>query len=206
MPGQNIIKEYVTDSFYHAYNRGVDKREVFIDDGDYRTFLNLFKRYLSNKTIKDPQGRPYKSLHNDIELAAYCLMPNHYHLLLYQKNPNAITDLLQRVMTAYVGYFNKKQRRSGRLFQERYRASHIYNEAYLWHISRYIHLNPLDLGVSYADYPYSSYAYYVSRSPSWLKPDRILDMFEDSQSDYETFLKDYRDYRNTLNEVKLELA
>ncbi len=115
MPNRNIVKIYSPDSYYHIYNRGVNGRTIFKESGDYAVFLNLLKRSLDDQPAKDKQGREYPWLHRDIELLAFCLMPNHYHLLVYQKDDkNAITKLLIRgVCTTYTVYFNKKYRRAG---------------------------------------------------------------------------------------------
>ena len=86
MPSKNVVKIYENNTYYHAYNRGVEKRTVFIDDEDYATFLGLLKRSLDEHPETDDKGREYRWLANDVELVAFCLMPNHFHLLLYQMN------------------------------------------------------------------------------------------------------------------------
>ena len=125
------------------------------------------------------------------DLVAYCLMPNHYHLLVYLKEKDGAVKLIQGVMTAYSMYFNKKYGRVGGLFQGVFLASRIDNEMYLWHISRYIHLNPLNLG-DYRRYPYSSYRDFTGeRNSAWLQPQRIISTSKDRQ-DYIGFVADYK--------------
>jgi putative transposase len=200
MPSRNRVKVYVNDSYYHVYNRGLNKQPIFKDDYDYSVFLNLLKRYLSNKVVKDKVGREYDSLNGRIELLAFCLMPNHFHLLIYQNDEAAMTALLRRVSTAYSAYFNKKYKRSGALFQERFKANRISKDEYLAHISRYIHMNPND----YRKWKYSSLPYYMSKQKAeWIKPEKILDLFE---NDYMNFLKEYEDRKKMLEEIELELA
>lgn len=207
MPSRNIVKEYAQNAYYHAYNRGLNKQTIFADSQDYSVFLNLLKRYLSVKPAKDKYDRLYDNFSKEVDLMAFCLMKNHFHLFFYQKKPKSISALLQRTMTSYVGYFNKKYQRLGPLFQDRFKASLIDNEAYLWHISRYIHLNPLDLGNEFEDYPYSSYQYFVSaRAEDWLHPERVLAMHQEHHANYDEFCHDYTDYKETLDEIKLELA
>lgn len=207
MPSRNRAKTYASNTFYHVYNRGVNKDAIFLEDEDYSVFLNLLKRYLSSRQIKDARGRPYDNLSKQVELLAYCLMPNHFHLLLFQNDAHGITRLLRRVMNSYVGYFNKKYNRLGHLFQDVYKASDIDNEAYLWHISRYIHLNPMDIDQDWQAYPYSSIGYYLGKQKaSWIRPKRILDMHEEQRGNYLDFLKDYQDYQKTLNDIKLYSA
>jgi putative transposase len=207
MPSKNIVKEYQPDSFYHVYNRGVNKQNIFTEDTDYQVFLNLLKRHLSAKNSTDRYGRTYKNFSKELELLAFCLQKNHLHLFFYQLTDRSLSNLMQRVMTAYSVYFNKKYHRLGHLFQDRFKASLIDNDAYLWHISRYIHLNPLDMGKDFEDYPYSSYPYYVSAQTSdWIHPERILALHQDHQSNYDEFCHDYEGYKETLDEIKLELA
>ncbi len=207
MPGRNIEKVYIEDSFYHVYNRGLNKMDIFKDDEDYRVFLNLLKRCLGEKIQTNKKHREYPNFHNDLELLSYCLMPNHFHLLIRTKSkPKLLPELMKSVMTAYVMHFNKKYERTGPLFGKRYRAIRITSDEYLWHISRYIHLNPLDIGQDYKKYPYSSIDYYTGKKSSdWIKPDEILDMFTEAGENYGKFLEDYIDRKEELKENKAEL-
>jgi putative transposase len=201
MPSRNRLKIYVPEGYYHIYNRGVEKRLIFQDDADYQVFLNLLKRYLDGAPHKDASGRQYEWLHDRLELLAYCLLPNHYHLLIYVHDELAMTRLLRGAITSYTGYFNKKYQRVGPLFQDRYKASHILNDAYLQHISRYIHLNPKD----WQQWEYSSLPYYLGhKKAGWLQPQRMLEVFQGD--DYLEFVRDYRDHKQMLEEIKLELA
>lgn len=201
MPSRNRIKAYAPDSYYHVYNRGVEKRVIFLDDQDYTVFLSLLKRYLSGEEHKDHLGRIYEDLSDEIELLAFCLMPNHLHLLLYQSTERGITNLLQRVMTSYTMYFNRKYKRVGTLFQDRFKASRISRDEYLQHISRYMHLNPMD----YKNWEFSSLPYYLgNKKAAWLKPGRILEMF--GAGEYRRFVADYEDHKKMLDEVRDELA
>lgn len=202
MPGRNLEKTYLEQSFYHVYSRGVNKERIFHDNDDYSVFLNLFKRYLGGKPVSDKKGREYLWLHNEVELLAYCLMPNHVHILLYQHTQKAMTDLLKSVMITYSMYFNKKYQRVGPVFQSRFRASLIHRDDYLQHISRYIHLNPRN----YQEWEFSSLPYYLGKkSAEWIKPDRILELF-DSVHEYKRFVDDYHEHKKVLDDVKHELA
>lgn len=208
MPSRNIIKEYASDSYYHVYNRGLNKSKIFRTDYDYAVFLNLFKRHLSKKPIHDKKGRVYTHLRKDIKLTAFCLMPNHFHLLMYQEDePQALVTIMRCVLTSYSKYFNKRYKRVGPLFQARYKAVRITSESYLWHISRYIHLNPLDIARDYKAYPYSSYLNFTGeRDSEWLSPDIILEMHRDANNNYKKFVDDYISYREDIRESKFELA
>ena len=206
MPSRNRVKSYTPDTYYHAYNRGLNGRRIFSNDDDYRAFLNYGKRYLSPAIITDPKGRPYAKLHHQVNLLAYCLMPNHFHLLLYQTRPHGMDNLLQRWLTSYVPYFNKRHNRKGPLFQDIYKACDIDNEKYLWHISRYIHLNPLDIKKEWRGFPYSSIDYYLgNRQADWLNPKKLLDMHREYGQDYDQFVAYYIDHKQALDEIKLYL-
>ncbi|CAN5624720.1 hypothetical protein BH23PAT1_BH23PAT1_1570 [soil metagenome] len=219
MPSKNSLKEYVAESYYHIYNRGVEKRIIFQDDLDYQVFLSYFKVALSPDDADDDQIKQIDTallpgserlrrlrLHEEVELLAFCLLPNHFHLMLYQHSERGIQKLMQSVMTGYVMYFNKRNERVGGLFQGRYKASMIGNDAYLQHISRYIHLNTIDAGDRPETYEYSSYPFYLGKSQAkWMKPQRILKLFNNVQQ-YVDFVHDYEDYKRVLNQTKRQLA
>jgi putative transposase len=201
MPSRNTIKLDVSESYYHVYARGLCKQQIFVDQSDYVFFINLFSRYLSAGERKSPSG-PYPHYHNQVELLCYCLMPNHFHLLLYQKDEKAMSNLMRSVMTSYSRYFNKMRKRTGPLFESRYKAVRIDAQNQLEHVSRYIHLNPR----YWKRYPHSSIAWYRhGEEPEWLKTDRILGLFK-SRNDYVYFLEDYENIRNMLKEIRRELA
>lgn len=202
MPAKNIIKQYGADQYYHVYTRGVAKQAIFLGPDDYLYFLSLFKRYLSYLPTKSRRHGAYPHFGNRLDLLAYCLMPNHIHLLLYQADEQAMTEFLRALMTSYSMYFNRKYKRVGPVFQSRYKASRITTPSYLEHISRYIHLNPKQ----WRDYEYSSLPYYLDvRSAEWLKPQAIMDIF-DKQNTYLAFLEDYQQQKQMLDDIKWELA
>jgi len=212
MPAKNVEKIYKVNAVYHAYNLGVEKRKIFLDDQDYRVFLHLLKYYLSaaGKGTPHPitttgklnliRPRPLKNLNREVELIAYCLMPNHYHLLLKQTTIDGMTKLLRRVATTYSLYFNRRYKRVGYLFQGRYKAVRIEDQAGLLQLSCYIHLNPKGLEqmtrCDLVTYPYSSYPYFLRlKTADWLHPEEILtltshykDFVEQSPSEQEDSL------------------
>ena len=201
MPSPNVLKIDVEDSFYHIFARGASKQAIFVDELDYLYFENLFARYLSNKPMQDKQGMAYPNYNGSIELLAFCLMPNHFHLLIYQRHSKAMTRLLRGVCGAYSSYFNKKYKRIGPLFQDRFKANLISRDEYLQHISRYIHLNPKD----YRTWEFSSLAYYLGvKKTAWIRPERILGLF--NTGEYAGFVADYQEHREMLDEIKTELA
>jgi len=208
MPSRNVIRRFTEGGIYHVYNRGVEKRDIFMDEQDYAVFLHLLKFYLSPPDPNDThpsvqfqnysviRPRPLENLNNEVELIAYCLMPNHFHLLLKQSVNDGVTNLLRRISTTYAMYFNKRYKRVGYLFQGPYKAAHVENDSYLLHLSRYIHLNPLELTrFLLVNYPYSSYQYFLgNKHATWLKPKIILDYFDKSK--LLPFLNKYPSYQN----------
>lgn len=192
MPSKNIVKYYEQDQYYHVYNRGVEKRVIFVDDQDYAVFLGLIKKFLTGERsleVGSSNRHRFKHLGDEVDLISYCLMPNHYHLFLYQKTAKGISKFMRKLATGYSMYFNQKYNRVGSLYQGVYKASLISSDAYLCHISRYIHLNPN----SYADYDYSSLKYFVRPElvPKWLKPSHVIDLFNGSPQEYAKFVDDY---------------
>lgn len=229
MPARNSVKIYVTNSFYHIYNRGVEKRNIFEDEQDYKVFLNYLKESLSSppnlsKTVPkivNVQGRTFtfkafphlpKNFLNEIELLAFCLMPNHFHLLIRQNDKDSIKKFMQSLLTRYSLYFNKKYQRVGSLFQGKYKAVIVKDESYILHLSRYIHLNPSEYTQDLIN-TYSSYAYYLGiRKASWVKPNFILSFFDNKVlplfkkfNDYKDFVEKYaEDSKEVLGNLTLE--
>ena len=196
MPSRNIVKQFSDDQYYHVYNRGVEKRKIFTDEQDYTVFIGLIKKYLTGEAPADSKNRhKFKHLGDDVSIMSYCLMANHFHLLLHQKSDAGISQFMRKLNTGYVMYFNNRHDRVGGLFQGVYKASHISSDPYLYHVSRYIHLNPVD----YITYPYSSIKYYLnpSSTPEWFNTKRVTDLFDGSSKEYISFVEDY-----TMNEVE----
>ncbi|HTE22148.1 MAG TPA: transposase [Candidatus Limnocylindria bacterium] len=202
MPGRNIVKQYAADQYYHIYSRGVAKQAVYLDEQDYMYFLGLLKRYLSNEPSLSTARVAYPCYGKRAKLLTYCLMSNHFHLLLFQSDEKAIVELMRSLMTSYSMYFNRRYKRVGPVFQSRYKASRISEDSYLEHISRYIHLNPKE----WETYEYSSLRYYLGNAQAdWVKPDQILDIFP-SQEQYLEFVRDYEGHKAILDEIHWELA
>ncbi len=185
MPIKNTVKQFDAPAYYHVYNRGAGNQPIFYDNQDREKFLSLFARHIdpSDRSCKS-DGREYEKY--SIEVVAYCLMGNHFHLLVFQESdPEALTRLMRSVATAYTMYFNHRYKRYGHLFQSIYKASRITDEAYLVHISRYIHMNPR----SYLRYRWSSIRYYLgAAAPVWVNVKRVNAM---SPQQYREFLRLY---------------
>ena len=216
MPAKNSIKQYVENSFYHIYNRGVDKRIIFIQDLDYQMFLSYLKNYLSILSLQQVRPVRKSTLFLEIDLIAYCLMPNHFHLLIKQKSAKSIIKFMRCLINAYTRYFNTRHKRIGHLFQGKYKASLITEDLYLLQLSRYIHRNPLELFRSdlhkiLSEYPYSSYKDFLGlRNTVWVKPNEVLNFFAlDKQKNnldlnYQGFVEQFNKDENDINEFILE--
>lgn len=207
---------FANDHYYHIYNRGVDKRRIFLENKQYYRFIhdlyefndsdavtNLSWRlhyYRSRESIVDyrfptsivPMVKKRKEL---VEIVCFCLMPNHFHLILKQLIEKGISKFMHKLGTGYANYFNEVQKRTGALFEGRFKSILIENDEYLMHLSRYIHLNCIDLiepewkeeGIKdlkaanrfLEAYKWSSYLDYIGKRnmPSVINTDFLLDYF-----------------------------
>lgn len=213
MPARNIVKHYTENSYYHVYNRGVEKRTIFIDEQDCQVFLYYMKVYLLPlNSVRDMQALGLKTkrfeklnLHDDVELLCFALMPNHFHLLLRNKTERGIRMFMQRLTTAYVMYFNKKYNRIGSLFQNIYKASLVTTDSYLLHLSRYIHLNSSTLRSKTIDFQqFSSLPYFLeTKHAEWINPKFILSYFESETKLAQNF--GYMNFMSALSSDSEEL-
>lgn len=170
MPAKNALKTYAESSYYHIYNRGVNKGLIFPDNHDYKTFLFYLKIYLSpaklqGEYLKVPPSHKLKNYSDQIKLFAYCLMPNHFHLLIRQANAYDINFFMRSLTSKYAMYFNRKYKRVGPLFQGVYKAVLVESEQQLLYLTKYIHRNPIDIlpsGRVLEGYKYSTYGNYLN--------------------------------------------
>ncbi len=142
----------VPNEYYHIYNRGTDKRSIFKDAADHRRFVELLYLTNTNLSINMRNVRRMESSIFDFDregqlvyIGAYCLMPNHFHILLTPLEKNGIQEFIQKLSTAYSMYFNKRYERTGTLFQGRFKSQHADSDEYLKYLFSYIHLNPIKL-------------------------------------------------------------
>src|SRR3989344_7001565 len=191
---------------YHVYNRGIEKRTIFGGDDDRWRFLTLMV-LLQGDSVVNKIGRLVLSVKHRIfdkpvfkevirnrytELVAFCLMPNHFHMILRETKEGGISKFMQRFLNAYTKYFNAKYRRSGHLFEGKFKSAHVDTDEYLDYLSAYIHLNPRELrGFSglEVNYTWSSFQDFVheNRLGGFLKPGIILEKFYKG-SEYEKFV------------------
>lgn len=228
MPSKNSIKIYAENSYYHIYNRGVEKRLIFQDQQDYGVFLSYLKAYLTAKNELELRQKlsnsntSYKekdkilkvlrlnNFYGEITLLAYSLMPNHFHLFIKQKNALSIDKFMQSLATRYTMYFNRKHKRVGSLFQAVYKAVLVETENQFVYLSKYIHKQALALqGETLRGWkekqPCSFSEYLGLRKTDWVNPKEILHYFSNtnpalSYKDFVLELDDYGSIRNLIFE------
>ena len=181
------------DALYHVISRGNGRQNIFITDRDRQAFVKLLRE------VSD---------HYAIDIHAYVLMNNHYHLLLMTREAN-LSRAMQWFGTTYTRRFHMHNHTSGHLFQGRFKSLLVENDAYLLQLSCYIHRNPLRAGMveRLADYPWSSYPFYAykKKAPAWLRTDLILGRFNaaNRHAAYRRKVELYSDQEGNLwNEVK----
>ena len=195
------------DEYYHVFNRAVNKQVIFHDTGDYFRFLFLIL-YLQSSVVFQQLGRKVKEFIQSraldsgeedeiikkrrVEVVAFCIMPNHFHLIVKESDEGGIAAYMQRVLTSYSKYYNTKYEKSGHVFQGPYQVVHIADDPQLLHLSAYIHRNCREIPKWFkkeGQYPWSSYQDFI-RESSWsglLVPDIILGQFK-SKEKYHNFV------------------
>ncbi|MFA6476520.1 MAG: transposase [Candidatus Paceibacterota bacterium] len=212
---------FSVDEYYHVYNRGVDKRVVFVEDKDYFRFIRLL--YICNssepvvmkelQSLSDKEFFNFKKGEELVYLGAYCLMPNHFHLLIKEKTENGIALFLKKVLTAYSMYFNKKYERRGLLFERPYQATHLDDDIYLNYIYAYIHLNPVKLidhdwkekGITslrktkdfLAGYRYSSYLDFIGieREEAKILRKKVFPEYFSDKKEFDDFISEWLNFQ-----------
>ncbi len=224
--------QFVEDQIYHIYNRGVDKRKIFLDDQDYFRFIHdLFEfndeeptlnvAYYFNSKSQEIESQHIEKERNPrkllVEILVFTLMPNHFHLVLKQKRERGIVKFMQKLGTGYTNYFNKNYERVGSLFQGRFKAVLVSEDAHFINLPFYIHTNPLDLiyGSSTSidwrkcadfleNYKWSSFQDYIGKKnfPSITSRKFLLDFFG-GEKEYKKTSQDWIKERNEkLEEIK----
>jgi putative transposase len=145
-------EKLTTGNIYHVFNRGVEKRTLFLDEIDNLRFINNLIIFNDKKIVLNAKYRIKEIEKSDVrepivDILAFCLMPNHFHLLLSQREDGGISKFMNKIGVGYTNYFNLRHGRVGPLFQGAFKSVLIDKEAQFIHIPYYIHLNPLDLAM-----------------------------------------------------------
>ena len=148
MGTRNLV--FSEGEFYHIYSRGIEKRKIFLSKKNYKRFVYLL--YTANSTepvhLSNYQGISLMDIPRGetiVDIGAWCLMPNHFHLILKEKIENGISIFMKKLLTGYSMYFNVKEQRKGKLFEGKFQAKHLDYDQYLKYEFTYVHLNPISL-------------------------------------------------------------
>jgi putative transposase len=222
--------ELITEEYYHIYNRGTDKREIFSGEEDYFRFLKSLKEFNVSKPIGSlyekhlrekrnlstlgtsgvPNGHPMSTTSKLVEIICYCLNHNHYHLILKQLQEKGIEKFMQRMGNGYTKYYNQKNSRSGVLFQGPFKSAHIDTNEYFLYVSAYVNANHFIHGCEENGHPmstenlwkYSSLSDYLGKRNGVLcDKTAILDQFKNIK-EYESFVVDNALYLREKKEME----
>lgn len=227
--------QIANNELYHIYNRGVEKRKVFMNKNDYLRFLKCLKEFnnkekvnLKDLTSSNPRGsvagvrKRKKTIEPLVDIICFCLMPNHFHIIVRQVTEGGIVLFMQKLSAGYTGYFNLKYERVGPLFQGAYKIKWVKNDAVLKHLVSYIHKNPIELlesnwkekgiknikkALEFIElYKWSSYNDFIGKFSSGIINTHILDEIFDDLQNYKNLFMEIlqRNYEQTLFEVMLD--
>lgn len=209
-----------TGQTYHIYNRGIERREVFTNKREYQRAVDVIS-YYRNAAVPirfsrlmelpdDERLKVFDSLKRksdyEVKIIAFCLMPNHFHLLIRQEKDGGTSRFISNYCNSYNKYFNKKYNRVGPLFQGAFKAVRIETDEQFIHLSRYIHLNPVSSFIIEEDgldtYPWSSLPEYLGKVEQGISDSQIVLSHFKSRQDYRRFVHDQVSYAQNLERIK----
>ncbi|KKS96442.1 MAG: hypothetical protein UV73_C0010G0027 [Candidatus Gottesmanbacteria bacterium GW2011_GWA2_43_14] len=207
----------VSGEIYHIYNRGIERRTIFSNKREYQRALDTINYYrFSNLPVRlshffgMKNNRRKEIIDNfketEVTIIAYCLMPNHFHLMLKQEKENGISKFIANICNSYSKYFNTKKTRSGPLFQGPFKAVRVETNEQLLHLSRYVHLNPVSSFLiketELDDYEWSSLPEYIKFTDRKIvDPALVLNQFKNKE-EYRLFVHNQIQYAQELEKVK----
>lgn len=204
---------------YHVFNRGVERRMLFTNKREYQRALETIKYYRLNnlplrfsKFLSQPKQLQQEILNHinasqnkQVEILAYCLMPNHFHFMLRQISDDGISKFISNFTNSYTKYFNTKHKRNGPLVQGMFEAVLVESDEQLMHLSRYIHLNPVSSFIikeqDLENYPWSSYREYLELDTGFCDKQIVQSNFK-SIDEYKRFVSDHISYAQELDKIK----
>ena len=220
MPKRTI--PLVTGFYYHIYNRGLNKQKVFFNPQDYSRFLGSlwyyrfsstpysYTRYANELSVDEKRNVTSILLENNcrlVDIVAYCIMPNHYHLVLRQIEDGGISKFIGNIQNSHTRYENIKTKTTGSIYSARFKNKLIEDEDILKHIIRYVVLNPytsviVDSKEKLMKYNYSSIKESFVDSINNIIEQKILNSLFNSRSSFLQFVLDYTDYQRRLKTIK----
>ena len=185
--------QFLRGEYYHIYNRGCNKEKIFRSEENYRYLLHLLKT---------------KSVQLNVAVIAYCLMPNHYHVLLRQDGDIPAGNLIQYTFNSYSKAFNKRYKRTGTLFEGPFKAKHIDQQEYLIHLCRYIHRNPPEAGLVdlIEKWEFSNYHEWINKRKGFPLDKAFVKNNFDTVSDYIKFVSDYTPRQTMKERIKKNIC
>ena len=216
---------FAIGEYYHIYNRGVEKRNIFTNDSDYKRFNKLLfvangTEAFSYRDLKDKKLSEIDRGKQLVAIGAYCQMPNHFHILVKEIKKGGISLFMEKFTTGYSKYFNKKYDRVGALFQGRFKAQHVNRDEHLKYLFSYIHLNPMKIiepkwkekkinNIEKAEnflqnYKYSSFSDYtgVKREENVILSPKEFPKYFLSVNEFKDFIKDWIKFGVEKEELK----
>ena len=211
---------FAIGEMYHVFNRGIDRRPIYTTKKEYQRFLDLASYYRFTsvpmrysefaKLPDEAQSAVWQKLqdkaHFEVDIISYCFMPNHFHFLLKQRTGGGVSRFIANIANGYTKYFNTKHQRVGPLLQGTFKAVWVETEEQLFHLTRYIHLNP---ATSYLiepqnlqDYRWSSYPEYVNQKEAGISDTSFVGWMFPARNGYQKFFLDHADYARKLEKIK----
>ena len=183
---------FLPGGYYHIYNRGTNRGNIFFSEENFLYCLTLLKKYAKSHLVT---------------VIAYCLMPNHYHLLLRQDGQVSLSKFVNLVFNAYVQALNKQLRRKGTLFQGRFKHVHVDRDEYVLHLCRYIHLNPVGAGLISRpeEWSFSNYREWIGMREGKLKDAEFIHSYFAQPEDYQKFVMEYKVEKNLREKLSMYL-
>jgi len=180
--------KYTDNEIYHVYNRGAHKAPIFFLRDNYQYCLKLIQKY---------------SELNGVGILAYCLMPNHFHLLLEQQSGGSISKFVQTTFNAYTQAVNKQQNHNGTLFQGKAKGRYIDSEEYALRIVRYLHINPVEakLVVKPEEWEFSDYQVWIGTESNAVTNLWLRDAYFTTGKDYQMYIEQYFSEKEDLAEI-----
>lgn len=180
--------EFLKGVCYHIYNRGANKQDIFLCEENYSYCLDLLFKY---------------SQEYDISIISFCLMPNHYHLLIRQDNERTISEFIRTTFNAYVQAFNNWHKRTGTLFESRFKHIQVDTDDYVLQLSRYIHLNPVESGlVSKPEkWEYSNYREWIGTRSKWILDSDFVRRYFSDPDEYKNYVMQYWEDKQRISTI-----